>query len=42
MEKVIKTTTTIIAIIIITTIINLFNVDNQNMQIMCIVINSYF
>ena len=34
--------TTIIAIIINTAIINLFNVDNQNMQIMCIVINSYF
>ena len=34
--------TTIIAIVIITTIINLFNVDNQNMQIKCIVINSYF
>ena len=43
--KVIKTTTTIITIIIIiiiTAFINLFNVDNQNMQIMCIVINSHF
>ena len=31
----------VIIIIITTTIINLFNVDNQNMQIMCIVKNSY-